>query len=239
VGDKNDGLLLSRQIRAISRFIRSHVSASSAPNGSSIGISLGFWISKRSLSRRRTPSGFRLGHWRRRSLHVAACRPRAHTGKPGNPTSASRSRARCLACARGMRRISAGNITLSIILRHLAVEALKHPSDVTPQCEAACWIASLDATVVRLAQVGNNFEQCRLAAARGRHDGDERTFGDVERDVGHCERIGSETPIGLANVAEPDQRFARDSDPVRSFQASQRSRLARTNASSLKSACAT
>ena len=53
-------------------------------------------------------------------LHAARELIRILVVQPANPTSASRSRPRSIACARGVRRISAGNITLSTILRHFS-----------------------------------------------------------------------------------------------------------------------
>jgi hypothetical protein len=101
----------------------------------------------------------------------------------------------------------------------------------------ACWISNLHATVVRLVQIGENFEQRRLAATRGTYHGDERTFGDVERDVGYCQRIKSLTTIGLRTLRS--RINGSSTITIRYAQASQRSRLARTKPSSLRSACAT
>ena len=52
VGDEHDRLAASFQMRSSSRFIFSRVSASSAPNGSSIRISFGSWTSARAIAAR-------------------------------------------------------------------------------------------------------------------------------------------------------------------------------------------
>ncbi len=152
--------------------------------------------------------------------------------KPANPTMCKRSRARSRAAFVGKPTISAGSITLSMMLRQFSRSACWNTMPTSrPGLKGVTALPIVKRAAVRLMQTRQHLEHRGLAAARRPDQRDEFSLRDIQSDVGDGKKILVAGAVNLADVLQGDERRSRLAH------ASHRWRFSATKASSARSEC--